>query len=86
MTDCRLEYMVTNPRVTTLRAVPGSSPTTSTCDLGGVAQLGEQRSSLVTTSPVILLEDILTAVSEYMPQKQVCAGSSPARVAAMVTR
>ena len=44
--------------------------------------MGEQRKPLVTTSSVtrISLENILTAVSEYMPQEPVIVGSSPTRV------
>ena len=41
MTDCRLEYMVFNPRVV------GSSPTVSARITGDVAQTGEQRKPLV---------------------------------------
>ena len=71
MTDCRLEYMVFNPRVV------GSSPTVSACFTGDVAQMGEQRTPLVKTFVGHLIEDILTAVSEYMLTKPVYVGSSP---------
>ena len=71
MIDCRLEYMVFNPRVV------GSSPTVSACFTGDVAQMGEQRTSLVKTLVGHLIEDILTAVSEYMPQEPEVVGSSP---------
>jgi len=43
MTDCRLEYMIYNPRVV------GSSPTVSARITGDVAQMGEQRKPLVKT-------------------------------------
>jgi hypothetical protein len=41
--------------------VVGSSPTVSAWIAGDVAQMGEQRKPLVTTSSVIWFEDILTA-------------------------
>ncbi len=39
--------------------------------------MGEQRTSLVKNLVGHLIEDILTAVSEYMPQKPEVVGSSP---------
>ncbi len=49
--------------------------------------MGEQRKPLVKTSSVtcIRFEDILTADSEYMPQKPVYVGSSPTGVLVTVT-
>ena len=48
--------------------------------------MGEQRTSLVKTLVGHLIEDILTAVSEYMLFKPVYVGSSPTRVASDLAR